>query len=488
LVQLSLKEFKKLSQSYELIPLKLEFLADLETPVGAFLKMVQGKPGFLLESAEKAESLGRYSFVGYGIREIILAEANRITVLNGEKREHFFSVEPLSFLEEKYLKCRFFREPSLPGFQGGLVGFVSYDAVFNWEDLRLQRASNSGFPLLGFFVAEKLVIFDHLSRKVSLVKVVAPAGKAEKAYFQALEELEKDFHLLKEKQILSAGNGLKIGDLEGSFLPSAFLRAVKKIKNYIVSGDVFQVVLSQRFAAPFKGDSFAAYRRLRSVNPSPYLFYLRFPGLSLAGSSPEPLLKINGKTALTRPIAGTRKRGSNPVEDRRLAEELLKDEKERAEHIMLVDLGRNDLGRVCQPGTVRVTRFMEVEKYSHVMHIVSEVEGDLKENCSPLDALKAVFPAGTVSGAPKIRAMEIIDELEPVKRGPYAGAVGYLSYTGDLDFCITIRTLIFNKSEVLVQSGAGVVADSLPEREYQETQDKSQALIETLGGASDFGY
>lgn len=486
--QLSLKEFKKLSGSYDLIPLKLEFLADLETPVSTFFKLVQDKPGFLLESAEKAESLGRYSFVGYGIREIITVRGDELTVFDGENKSRFFTVEPLRFLEEKYLNYRFFREPSLPGFQGGLVGFISYDAVFNWEEIRLSSNSSSGFPLLAFFLAEKLVVFDHLTRKMSLVKVVSPEGKPEEVYYQALKELEKDFHLLMEKQVFLPGNGLKIGELKSSFSSQAFLSSVGKIKSYIKGGDVFQVVLSQRLTASFKGDSFAAYRRLRSLNPSPYLFYLRFPNLSLAGSSPEPLLKVSGKVALTRPIAGTKRRGLTPEEDRSLADELLNDKKERAEHIMLVDLGRNDLGRVSKPGTVRVTRFMEVEKYSHVMHIVSEVEGCLKENCTSLDALKAVFPAGTVSGAPKIRAVEIIDELEPVKRGPYAGAVGYLSYCKDLDFCITIRTLVFSKNEVLVQSGAGIVADSIPEKEFQETRDKSQALIETLGEANDFSH
>ncbi len=487
-MQLSLKEFKKISESYDLIPLKLEFLADLETPVGTFLKLVQDKPGFLLESVEKAESLGRYSFVGYDVEEIAVARENKLTVFNKSEEQHFSGVDPLSFLEEKYLNLRFYREPTLPGFQGGLVGFVSYDSVFNWEEIRLFRPKKTSFPILAFFVAKKFVVFDHLNRRMSLVKVVEPKVKNEEIYYQTLGELEKDFQHLMEKQVSPTGNGLIIGELESSFTPQGFYRSVEKIKNYINSGDAFQVVLSQQFTAPFKGDSFSAYRHLRSVNPSPYLFYLRFPGLSLAGSSPEPLLKVSRGTALTRPIAGTRRRGLSPEEDRALAEELLNDEKEQAEHIMLVDLGRNDLGRVSKPGTVRVTRFMEIEKYSHVMHIVSEVEGVLKENCRPLDALKAVFPAGTVSGAPKIRAMEIIDELEPVRRGPYAGAVGYLSFSKDLDVCITIRTLIFYQNKVFVQAGAGIVADSVSEREYQETLDKSQALISTLEGANGFSY
>lgn len=488
MLQLSLKEFKKISESYDLIPLKMEFLADLETPVGTFFKLVQDSPGFLLESAEKAESLGRYSFVGYDVEEIAVAEGNNLKIYNKDKEHHIDNVDPLNFLEEKYLKKRFYREPTLPGLQGGLVGFISYDSVFNWEDVRLSSSRETSFPLLAFFVAKKLVIFDHLTRKVSLVKVVEPQGKSEEVYFQTSGELERDFRFLMEKQVFLPENGLKIGELESSLTPQAFCGSVEKIKDYINSGDAFQVVLSQQFTAPFYGDSFAAYRRLRSANPSPYLFYLRFPGLSLAGSSPEPLLKVCKRRALTRPIAGTRRRGLSAEEDSKLAEELLNDEKERAEHIMLVDLGRNDLGRVSKPGTVRVTRFMEIERYSHVMHIVSEVEGDLKENLSSLDALRAVFPAGTVSGAPKIRAMEIIDELEPVRRGPYAGAVGYLSFSGDLDVCITIRTLIFYRNKVFVQAGAGIVADSVSEKEYQETLDKSQVLVNTLEGANGFSY
>lgn len=488
MLQLSLREFKRISESYDLIPLKLEFLADLETPVGTFFKLVQDKPGFLLESVEKAESLGRYSFVGYDVEEIAVAEKNKLTIFNRNKKQHFSEVDPLNFLEEKYLRSRFYCELSLPGLQGGLVGFVSYDWVFNWEEVRLSRPKEASFPTLAFFVTKKLVVFDHLNRRMSLVKVVEPKGRTEEVYFQTLKELEKDFKYLMDKQIFLPENGLKIGELRSSFTPQSFYHSVEKIKDYIESGDAFQVVLSQQFTAPFKGDSFTAYRHLRSVNPSPYLFYLRFPGLSLAGSSPEPLLKVSNKTALTRPIAGTRRRGLSSEEDRALAEELLNDEKEQAEHIMLVDLGRNDLGRVSKPGTVRVTRFMEIERYSHVMHIVSEVEGVLNENCRPLDALKAVFPAGTVTGAPKIRAMEIIDELEPVRRGPYAGAVGYLSFSKDLDVCITIRTLIFFQDQVFVQAGAGIVADSVSEKEYQEALYKSQALISTLEGASGFTY
>ncbi len=488
LLQLSLKEFKRISERYDLIPLKLEFLADLETPVGAFFKLVQGKPGFLLESAEKAESIGRYSFVGYDVGEIVVARKKMVKVLGKNEKEYFSPVDPLDFLKKRYLSLRFYREPSLPGLQGGLVGFISYDAVFSWEKVRLSRSTETEFPLLAFFVARKLVVFDHLRRRVSFVKIVEPNGRPEEVYFQALRELENDFQCLIEKSVSLPESRLEVGELESSFTPRGFYYSVEKIKEYINSGDAFQVVLSQRLTAPFKGNSFSAYRRLRSVNPSPYLFYLRFPGLALAGSSPEPLLKIYQKTALTRPIAGTRKRGLSPEEDQMLAEELLNDEKERAEHIMLVDLGRNDLGRVSKPGTVRVTRFMEIEKYSHVMHIVSEVEGILKEDCTPLDALRAVFPAGTVSGAPKVRAMEIIDELEPVKRGPYAGAVGYISFSQDLDVCITIRTLIFYRNRVFVQSGAGIVADSISEREYQEALDKSQALINTLEGTSGFSY
>lgn len=458
------EEFNKLvEEGNELIPVYREILADTETPVSAFLKLAGDGPAFLLESVERAEKLGRYSFLGF----------NPTKVIEEFSLEH----NPLFALEEEILSRRFAFNSSLPPFQGGLVGFLSYDAVRYFEKLPGQARANLPMPLVAFMLVDTFLVFDHFTRKVFLVKVAN--STEESAYEKAVQELQKLIAKLEANPLLPPRN-YELSSFKCLTEDAEFKHQVLKIKEFIMAGDAFQVVLSRRFVGNFKGDTFSVYRVLRSINPSPYMFYLRFPKVTLVGSSPEPLLRIEGDKAITRPIAGTRPRGQTEKEDAKLVQELLGDEKERAEHLMLVDLGRNDLGRVCFPGTVKVTDFMRVEKYSHVMHIVSEVEGRLSSQATPFQALAAVFPAGTVSGAPKIRAMEIIDELEPVKRGPYAGAVGYLSFNGDLDSCITIRTLIFSQNQVVVQAGAGIVADSQPERELKETTHKVMALIESL--------
>jgi anthranilate synthase component 1 len=458
------EEFNKLvKQGCELIPVYREILADTETPVSAFLKLAGEGPAFLLESVERAEKLGRYSFLGFNPTKVI--------------EESSLECNPLPALEKEVLSKRFASNPSLPPFQGGLVGFLSYDFVRYFERLPGQARVDLPMPLVAFMLVDTFLVFDHFTRKVFLVKVVNAADDG--AYEAASQGLVKLIEKLNTNPLLPPRD-YELSSFRCLTEDTEFKRQVLKIKEFIRAGDAFQVVLSRRFVGNFKGDTFSVYRVLRSINPSPYMFYLRFPEVTLVGSSPEPLLRIEGDKAITRPIAGTRPRGRTEKEDTKLAQELLGDEKERAEHLMLVDLGRNDLGRVCLPGTVKVTDFMRVEKYSHVMHIVSEVEGKLSSQATPFQALAAVFPAGTVSGAPKVRAMEIIDELEPVERGPYAGAVGYLSFNGDLDSCITIRTLVFSQNQVFIQAGAGIVADSQPERELKETTHKVMALIESL--------
>jgi anthranilate synthase component 1 len=376
--------------------------------------------------------------------------------------------------------------PELPRFCGGLVGYVGYDAVRFWEKIPDENPDSLGLPDMVFLLTETILVFDHVRHKIKLIANIPIEGEGrracEAAYKLAVSKIEEMARRLQRPlRIKTAPLHRKGGvKLSSNLSQKEFGRAVGKAKEYIRNGDIIQVVLSQRFTVAFRGSTFEIYRHLRSLNPSPYMFYLQLKEVTLIGSSPEMLVRCVGRDVETRPIAGTRPRGKDDVEDRLLEKELLADQKERAEHLMLVDLGRNDLGRICESGSVTVPEFMTIERYSHVMHIVSSVQGRLLEGKDPYRLLEATFPAGTVAGSPKIRAMEIIDELENVRRGPYAGCVGYFSFSGNLDTCITIRTIVVKDGRAYIQAGAGIVADSQPQREYQETVNKARALLEAL--------
>jgi|Deesub1362A_J573_1020465.scaffolds.fasta_scaffold00622_12 anthranilate synthase component 1 len=476
-VNLRKEEFERLRKEHSVVPLMVETLADVETPVSAFLKLAGESPAFLLESVEKDASIGRYSLLGFSPESLISVKDGVLSVVGKENLIKKVT-DPFKEVENLLPSGSTARTVPFP-FVGGIVGYLSYDLIRYYEPLPSFSQDDLSLPDILFMKVNTFLIFDHFTRRVAAVKAVESSEDAD--YYEEKKKLESLLISLNKRRLRECNFEKGSEKPESNFSRRDFLKGVKKIKEYIFSGHCFQVVLSQRFECGFKGDPFGVYRVLRSINPSPYMFYLKFPDLTLVGSSPEPLLRVRGKEALTRPIAGTRKRGKSEREDKVLAEELKKDEKEKAEHLMLLDLGRNDLGRVCEPGTVGVNRFSEVEKYSHVMHLVSEVRGKLRSDKTSFDALKAVFPAGTVSGAPKVRAMQIIEELEPTKRGPYAGAVGYLSYSKDLDTCITIRTLLFKGKKVYLQAGAGIVADSVPERELQETEHKVRALLSALG-------
>ncbi|RKY32760.1 MAG: anthranilate synthase component I [Candidatus Omnitrophota bacterium] len=477
-----LSEFKFFAEKYNVIPVFTEILADLETPVSAFLKLRKGPYNFLLESAEQEEKTGRYSFIGFEPELVIKGENGKVEIINtdsGGKRVEKCQdlLKPVEGLLKNYNQPYF---PFLPKFTGGFVGYISYDFVRYIEKLPDLTEDTVKFPEIYFILVRNIVIFDHFKRKIILISNAFPQKDKKESYSRCVEnlesmkkKLEKNLFIVESSQKFKKG-----GKFKSNFSKDEFKSIVKRAKRYIYDGDIIQVVLSQRWEREIDVEPFYIYRMLRSVNPSPYMFYLELGNCILIGSSPEILVRLEGKKAIVRPIAGTRRRGKDEKEDMKLQEELLNNEKERAEHIMLVDLGRNDLGRVCKPGTVKVTELMKIEKYSHVMHIVSNVEGEISRGKNQFHLLKSSFPAGTVTGAPKIRAMEIIEELENEKRGPYAGAVGYFSFNKDIDFCITIRTFFIKDNKVYVQAGAGIVADSDPEMEYQETVNKVRALTE----------
>ncbi|AEB11015.1 anthranilate synthase component I [Marinithermus hydrothermalis] len=454
------------------VPVKRTLLADLETPVTAYLKLAEKTtPSFLLESVEAGKHWSRYSFIGLGARRTFRLKDGVFT-LNGTPIQ---TADPLRTLYEAVHVERV-QDPELPPFWGGVVGYAGYDLIRHYEALPATNPDPLGLPDLLFVEPEVVVIFDHLKQQLHLV---APA-EAEDPESLARARERVDWAERKLHGPLPGVPGQRAGGrmtFQANLTQSAYEAAVARALEYIRAGDVFQVVLSLRLSAPLTVHPFALYRALRHVNPSPYMGYLELGEVTLVSASPESLLRSDGRTVTTRPIAGTRRRGRTPEEDQALAEALLSDEKERAEHVMLVDLSRNDLGRVCRYGSVRTKSFMTVEHYSHVMHLVSTVEGDLREGNTPLDALAAVLPMGTVSGAPKIRAMEIIEELEPTRRGPYGGAFGYVAYDGHMDVALTLRTFVIAGGAVHVQAGAGIVADSVPEREYQECLNKARALL-----------
>ncbi len=479
----SLQEFKQRCRKGNLIPVYLEMPADVETPVSAFLKIAgRAHRAFLLESVENGEQVGRYSFLGADPDEVVAVRQGVVEhTCRGKTKVISRDKDPIAVLHELMQRYRTVNDPGLPPFFGGAVGYLAYDMVRYFERLPAKNPDDLGLPEALLFFTENLLVFDHVKHIIKIVSNAHITGDPEKAYRRArgaiLSLAKKLAGPLPRLPVRRRAGKIK---LESNISRKDFISNVRRSKEYIRAGDIIQVQISQRFSARSTAAPFDVYRALRAVNPSPYMFYLRFQECELIGSSPELLVKREGPVVSARPIAGTMKRGGDAESDRRQAERLLADPKERAEHIMLVDLGRNDLGRVCAYGTVQVPELMVIEKYSHVMHIVSQVDGRLASGRDQFDALRAAFPAGTVTGAPKIRAMEIIEELETCRRGPYAGAVGYFNYSGNLDTAITIRTIVYTQGKYYLQAAAGIVADSRPEREYQETLSKMQALVKAL--------
>jgi anthranilate synthase component 1 len=494
----SFDEFVELGKRGTFVPVVKEIVADLLTPVSAFLKIAEHSDyAFLLESVEGGEHVGRYSFLGKD-PFLILRGRDHTTLI---ERAGVTTTSEKPFIETLRELMNGFQSPFVPGlprFTGGAVGYLSYDAAEWFEpavarkdspryreaspELVADHESEGGPDQSGFMLFDTVLAFDHVQHRILLIANARISGEEDlRALYQfacaKIEFLEREL-----ERALSLPKGVASGpvDLSSNFTQPAFEAIVRSAKEHIAAGDIYQVVLSQRFSAEVGVDPFMVYRALRHVNPSPYMFFIRMAGRSIVGSSPEMLVRVEGRQAVTHPIAGTRPRGRTDDEDQRLADELRRNEKERAEHVMLVDLGRNDLGRVCQYGSVRVPTFMALERYSHVMHLVSVVEGQLSDEHDRLDALVACFPAGTVSGAPKVRAMQIIGDLEPLRRGIYAGAVGYLDFAGNLDFCITIRTIVLENGIASIQAGAGIVADSNPTAEYEETRDKARAMVRAL--------
>lgn len=465
-------------QGYNRVPLVRELPADLDTPLSVYLKLANAPYAYLFESVQGGERFGRYSFVGLPARVLLSVRGTEIEVReNGRTVERLHSDDPLGYIESFRRRFRAAARPGLPRFLGGLVGYFGYDTVRYIEKrlAKTHKPDDLGTPDILLTLSEELAVVDNLQGKLYLV-VYADPGLPE-AFSMARARLDDLSERLLAPLDLPPTRAYPREEAVSEFGEAAFEAGVERIKRYIFEGDIMQAVLAQRMASRFLAHPLTLYRALRSLNPSPYMFYCDYADFHLVGASPEILVRLEGDTITVRPIAGTRPRGATREEDERLATELLSDPKERAEHLMLVDLGRNDVGRVAEIGSVRVTENMVIERYSHVMHIVSNVEGRLRSGLSPMDVLAATFPAGTVSGAPKVRAMEIIDELEPVKRGVYAGAVGYLGFNGDMDLAIAIRTALVRQGMLYVQAGAGIVADSVPEKEWQETCNKARAVL-----------
>jgi anthranilate synthase component 1 len=477
-VSATLDEVAKLAREHNLIPLAHSFIADCETPVSAFLKLRGDGPAFLLESAEQGQSFGRYSFIGFRPREVIRWSL-------GDDGDPYAIAAAAT--------ARYSQAPlaDAPPFAGGAVGFFGYDLVRTVEPLGEPNEDTLGLPDMALMLSDVLVVFDHLKHTVTILVNVDGEGDVAASYTQACATID-EVRTTLAGPVPAPAQPLPVRpfpDFKSNMTREQFEAMVARIIEYIYAGDAFQVVPSQRWSAPVEVDAFSIYRGLRVVNPSPYMYFLDFGDFQLAGASPEPLITVSGRTVSTRPVAGTRRRGADAAEDDRIEAELLADAKEVAEHMMLVDLGRNDLGRVCEYGTVKVDSLKEIERYSHVMHIVSSVSGRLRDDVGAMDALRATLPAGTLSGAPKVRAMQIIDELEPVKRCGYGGAIGYLSYSGDLDTAIHIRTVVVKDGVAHVQAGGGTVADAKPDYEFRESEDKARAVlgaIELAGRQSDW--
>ena len=482
----SLEEFRVKAVRGNLVPVYREILADMETPVSALRKIDSGEYAFLLESVEGGEKIGQYSFLGSNPSLIFWSKGNTVTtVRNGIAEQHVCVGDPLEELKRLMAAFRPVKVEGLPRFHGGAVGFVSYDMVRFFEKLPDSTSDNLQMPDCFFMLTDTILVFDHVNHRIKVVSNAHINGgkrAVDEAYGAATAKIDEIISMLKRPmEYKSAARGHWNGDaVKSNFTQEEYEKVVQAAKEYIRAGDIVQVVPSQRLSVPVSADSFDIYRALRMINPSPYMYYLKLDDLKIAGSSPEVMVRMEDGVVTMRPIAGTTRRGSTDEEDNELAKELLSDPKERAEHVMLVDLGRNDVGRVCEYGSVKVDELMVIEKYSHVMHIVSNVVGKLRPDRDAFDVLRACLPAGTVSGAPKIRAMEIIDELEPSRRGPYAGAVGYFSFSGNSDTAIAIRTILIKDGVAYIQAGGGVVADSVPEKEYQETLNKARACMKAI--------
>jgi anthranilate synthase component I len=475
---------RELARDANVVPVRYRFVDDIETPVSAFLKLRGDGPAFLLESAEHGR-LGRWSFLGFRPRSILRWSEGTLSEWEGdgggEPDRTSDAPDPYAATAEYLARYEIAEPDELPPFAGGAVGFFGYDLVRTVEPLPEPNPDTIGLPDMALMISDVLLAFDHQRHEVTVIaNAFVEDGGIEAAYGRAVETIAEVRERLRDPVPVAEVGPAEAPRFESNLTQEEFEAIVTRIIEYVHAGDAYQVVPSQRFSAPSPVEAFSIYRGLRTVNPSPYMYFLDFGDFEIAGASPEPLVKLSGRRVEARPIAGTYPRGADEEEDRRNAERLLRDPKERAEHVMLVDLGRNDLGRVCEYGSVTVDELMVVETYSHVLHIVSKVSGTLREGIGPMDVLRSVNPAGTLSGAPKVRAMQIIDELEPVKRGSYGGAIGYLSYTGDLDTAIHIRTVVVKDGIAHVQAGGGTVADAKPTYEYNESVNKAKAVFRAV--------
>jgi anthranilate synthase component 1 len=479
------KDFKKLAAAGNLIPVYREILADMETPVSALMKLRDKPNVFLLESVEGGEKWGRYTFLGSDPQIVYRVRGEEVIIeKNGEAQRIRHGGDPLRLLKELLAGYRPVPTDGLPRFYGGAVGFLGYEMVHFLEKLPRRNRNESDTDDATLLIADSLLIFDNVRHTIKVAACALTDGRKDlrALYDETIGRIEEMIGELnapaRERKI--SRHRREDRPLQANMTPEQYKAGVAKARDYILAGDAIQIVLSQRFESPNGMDPVDLYRALRYVNPSPYLFFLKLEDLILIGSSPEVMVRLEEGLVELKPIAGTRRRGKNEQEDRLLSDELLEDPKERAEHVMLVDLGRNDLGRIARIGSVQVNQLMVVERYSHVMHLVSNIQAQLAPGKDGFDVLRATFPAGTLSGAPKVRAMEIIDELEPTRRGPYGGAVGYFSFTGNMDLCITIRTMILRDGKIYIQAGAGIVADSDPETEYRETLSKAEGMMQAI--------
>lgn len=479
--------FASLAAGKRLVPVYRRLLSDALTPVAAFHQLDTGGHCCLFESVIGGEKIGRYSFLTVDPFLQITAHGTQVTIRSQAGDEHFEAADPLDELRRRLQPFQAVHLPELPPFTGGAIGYAGYDVVRYVENLPNAPHDDRGLPDLSFAFYDSMVVFDHVNKTlfvIAMARLDKPGSDPQTAYRDAQQKVDALVAKLSVPVDLPptdiAATGQTKLACQSNFAQADYEAAVRKCVEYIRAGDIFQVVLSQRLEVALTCEPFEVYRTLRVVNPSPFMFFVRTPEVTLVGSSPEIMCRVVDGEVTVRPLAGTRPRGATEEEDRRLAEELLADPKERAEHVMLVDLGRNDVGRVAKFGTVALSDVMVIERYSHVMHITSNVTGQLRDDCDAFDALKACLPAGTVSGAPKVRAMQIIDELEPHRRGPYAGAVGYIDYSGNMDTCIALRTLVVAGQKAYIQAGAGLVADSVPALEYQETLNKARGLLTAI--------
>jgi len=483
--------FAAIAKEASIIPVYRQLMADRLTPVTAFELLGRDEHAFLLESVIGNEKVGRYSFIATAPEQVYQVHGGHAAILSNQQPRQFATTDPLADLATMLPQRRYYHDPGLPAFTGGLVGYAGYDTIRYYEGEKLPHPPRDDrqLPDLMFGLYRELIIFDHVDKTMRVVANadIEQAGGPEAAYHDACRRIDILVNRLQQPPLMPLG---EIPDVEAksplalafasNFTPESFAAAIRAGKEYIKAGDIFQFVPSQRLRVRSDADPFNVYRALRIVNPSPFMFYLKSPACTLIGASPEILCRVQDGQVTSRPLAGTRRRGATPAEDEAMEKELLADPKERAEHIMLVDLHRNDVGRVSKTGSVKVSDMMVVERYSHVMHITTNVTGRLREDCHALDALRVSLPVGTVSGAPKIRAMQIIDELEPTRRGPYGGAVGYLDFAGNMDTCIALRTIVWRDGIFDVQAGAGIVADSDPRAEYEETMNKAKALLKAV--------